>query len=69
VNVHLEESVSTKAVRRGFQESSIHGRAAIGKHLIAESNVQKRKGWCHDYKTWISDNGKRALFPKSDAVF
>jgi hypothetical protein len=51
---------STKTVRREFHKPNIHGRAATPKPLITESNAQTRKRWCHDHKTWTSDNRKRA---------
>jgi FixJ family two-component response regulator len=51
VNIHLEDPVSTKTVRLELHKSNIHGRAAIAKPLITESNAQIRKQWCHDHKT------------------
>jgi hypothetical protein len=60
MNIYLEDPVSTKTVRRELHKSNIHGGAAIGKPLIIESNAQMLKGWCHDHKTWTSDNWKRA---------
>jgi hypothetical protein len=60
LNIHLEDPVSTKSVRFELHKSNIHGRAAIAKPLITESNTQMRKQWCHDRKTWTSDNWKRA---------
>jgi hypothetical protein len=44
-NIHLEDPVSTKTVRRELHKSNIHGRAAIVKPLITESNAQMRKQW------------------------
>jgi transposase len=43
LNIHLEDPVSTKTVRREFHKSNIHGRAAIAKPLVTESNAQMRK--------------------------
>jgi hypothetical protein len=62
LNIHLEDPVSTKIVRRELHKSNIHSscRAAIAKTLIAESNAQMHIWWCHDHKTWTSDNWKRA---------
>jgi predicted transcriptional regulator len=60
LNILLEDPVSTKIVRRELQKSNIHGRAAIAKPLIAESNTQMRKPYCHDCNTWTSDNWTRA---------
>jgi predicted transcriptional regulator len=58
LNIHLEDPVSTKTVRSVLHKSNIHGRAVITKPLITESNVQMRKRWCHDHKTWTSENWK-----------
>jgi hypothetical protein len=60
LNIHLDDPVSTKTVRRELHKSNIHGRAAIAKHLITESNAQMRKRWCHYHKTWTSDIWKLA---------
>jgi hypothetical protein len=60
LNIHLEDVVSTKTVRRELHKSNIHGRTALSKSLITESIAQKRKRWHHDHKTWASDNWKRA---------
>jgi hypothetical protein len=43
LNIHLEDPLSTKTVRREFHKSNIHGRASIAKPLITESNAQMRK--------------------------
>jgi hypothetical protein len=43
LNIPLEDPVSTKIVRRAFHKSNIHGRSAIAKPLITESNAQMRK--------------------------
>jgi hypothetical protein len=60
LNIHLDDSVSAKTVRREFYKSNIHGRAATAEPLITESNAQMGKRRCHDHKTWTSDNCKRA---------
>jgi hypothetical protein len=39
LNIHLEDPVSTKTIRREFHKSNIHGRVAIAKLLITESNA------------------------------
>jgi len=36
LNVHLEDPVSTKRVRREFHRSNFHGRSAIANPLITE---------------------------------
>jgi hypothetical protein len=59
LNIHLEDPVSTKAVRRELHKSNIHCRAAIPKPLITESNAEIRKRCRHDHKTCTSDNWKR----------
>jgi hypothetical protein len=43
LNIHLEERVSTKTGLSELHKSNIHGRAAIAKPLITESNTQLRK--------------------------
>jgi hypothetical protein len=60
LNIHLEDPVSTKTVRRDLHQSNIHSKAAIAKPLITGSNARMRKRWCHDHKTWTSGNCKRA---------
>jgi hypothetical protein len=60
LSIHLEDHVFTKTLRREFHKSNIHGRAAIAKLMITERNAQMRKRWCHDRKTWTTDNWKRA---------
>jgi hypothetical protein len=59
LNIHPEDPVSTKTVLCELHKSNIYGRAAIAKPLITESNAEMCKGWCHDHKTWTSDNWKR----------
>ena len=51
LNIHREDSVSTKTVRRELPRSKIHSRAAIAKPLIIEDNDKRRKRWCGDQKT------------------
>jgi hypothetical protein len=60
LNIQHEDPASTKTVRRELHKSNIYGRAAFAKSLISESNAQMRKRWCHDHKTWTSDNWKSA---------
>jgi hypothetical protein len=67
-NIHLEDSVSTKTVRRDLDKSNIHGRAAMAKPLITESNAQMRKRWCHDQKTWTSDNWKLVIWSDESSL-
>jgi transposase len=62
LNIHLEDPVSTKTIQCELHKSNIHGRAEIAKPLFHESNVQVCKRWCHDHKTWMSDNWKRSLY-------
>jgi hypothetical protein len=59
LNIHLEDPVSTKTVRRELHKFNVYCRAAISKHLIIKSNARMHKRWFHDHKTWISDNWKR----------
>jgi predicted transcriptional regulator len=60
LNIHLEDPFSTKTVQHELHKSNIHGKAAIAKPLITESNAQMRKRWCHGHINWTSDNWKRA---------
>jgi hypothetical protein len=53
MNVHFQDPVSTKTVISALHKSNIHGRAAIAKPLITESNAQMCKRRCHDCKAWI----------------
>jgi hypothetical protein len=52
--------MNKEVYRSLLQESNTHGRAVTTKPLITESNAQMGKGWCHDHRTWISDNWKCA---------
>jgi histidine ammonia-lyase len=54
-NIHHENPVSVKTVRRELHKSNIHGKAAIAEHLITENNAKRRKRWCDDHKTWTVD--------------
>jgi hypothetical protein len=45
LNIHLEDPVSTKTVRRELHKSNVYSRAAIAKPLITESNAQMRERW------------------------
>jgi transposase len=58
LNIHHEHPVSIKTVIHELHKSNIHGTAATPKPLIIESNAQMRKRWCHNHKTWTSDNWK-----------
>jgi transposase len=48
LNTHPKDPFSTKTVRRELHKSNIHGRPAIAKPLITESNAKRRKRWCDD---------------------
>jgi len=43
LNIHLEDPVFTKTVRRELHQSNIHSRVAIAKPLIAENNAKDEK--------------------------
>jgi hypothetical protein len=45
LNIHHEDPVSIKTVRRELHKSNLYGRAAIAKHLITENNAKSRKRW------------------------
>ena len=42
-SIHLEDSVSTKKVRREIYKPTIHGKAATAIPLITENNSKWRK--------------------------
>jgi transposase len=63
LNSHLEDPLSTKTVQYEHNKSNIHSRASIAKPLIAESNAQTCKRWCHDHNTWTLDNWKCVIWP------
>jgi hypothetical protein len=58
LNIHLEDPVSTKTVQHELYKSNIHGRTAVTKTLITESNAEMCKQLCHNHKTWTSGNWK-----------
>jgi hypothetical protein len=60
MNIHLEEPIFTKTVLCELHRSNIHSSAATAKPLITESSAHMRKRWCHNHKTWTSDNEKHA---------
>jgi len=60
-NIHLEDPVSTKTVRREPHKSNNHGKARISKTLIAESNAKRQKRWCEGHKTLTFDDWKYAM--------
>jgi hypothetical protein len=66
LNIHLEDPVSTKNVRRELHKSNMHGRAAIAIPLTIE-NAKRRKRWCDDHKTWTSGDWKYVI--RSEELF
>ena len=62
LSIHLEDSVSTKTVRREPHKSNVHGRPAIAKPLITENNAKRRKRWCIDHTTWTYDVWKYVIW-------
>jgi len=66
LSTHLEDPVSTKIVRRKLHKSNIHGRAATDTLLTTE-NAKRRKRWCDDHKTWMSEDWKYIIW--SDELF
>jgi hypothetical protein len=51
LNIHFEDTFSIKTALHELQNPNIHGKAEIAKPLIAESNVEMHKRWCHDHET------------------
>jgi hypothetical protein len=60
LNIHPEDLVPTKSVRRELHKSNIHGGAAIAEPLTTESAARMHKQWCQYHKTWALQNRKRA---------
>jgi hypothetical protein len=56
LNTHSEDLISARSVRRELHQSSIHSRVAIAKPLVTVSSAQMHKRWCHDHKSWTSNN-------------
>jgi hypothetical protein len=69
VTIHFEDLISTKTLRHELHKSNIHSRAAIVKLLLTESNAQMHKQWCHNHKTWISDNWKCMRYSQDEFSF
>jgi len=61
LSINLQDPVSTITVRRELHKSNIHGRAAMSKPLIPEHSAKRRKRWCNDHKTWMSDDWKYVI--------
>jgi len=57
-----EDPVSTKTFQRELHKSTVHDRVAIAKPLITENNAKRRKRWCDDHKTWLSDDWKYVIW-------
>jgi hypothetical protein len=51
LNIHPEDTVSTKTVLRELHKSNIRSRAAIAILPIIENNAKRRKRWRDDHKT------------------
>ena len=61
LNIQIEDRFRERERERerggGVHKSNVHGRAAIAKPLITENNAKsKKKRWCDDHKTWMSDD-------------
>ena len=78
LNIYLEDPFSTKTVWQDRHKYDIYGRAAVAEPVITENDTNRRKGWCDDHKTWMSDDCKHAvwsnelsftLFPTSGFVY
>jgi hypothetical protein len=77
LNIHLEDPVSTKTVRREFHKSNIHGRAAIVKPLITENICVKdgvtilKPGYqiTGNARVIWSDESSFTLFPASGRIY
>jgi hypothetical protein len=65
LNINLEHPLFTKTVCWALHKSNIHSSASIAKRLIADNNTKGRKRWCHNHKTWMSDDWKDTGWSKS----
>jgi hypothetical protein len=55
LNIHFEDTVSTKTVQQQLHKSTIPSTAATATRMITESSTKSRKRWCDDHNTWTSD--------------
>ncbi|MBJ5496517.1 hypothetical protein JGG50_25385 [Salmonella enterica subsp. enterica serovar Typhimurium] len=55
LNLHLQNTVSTHTVRRELHKQHIHGRAAIAKPLVSQTNMKRRLQWRQEHKTWTAE--------------
>jgi hypothetical protein len=62
LNIHLEDHVSTKTVRRQFHKSSILGRAAIAKPPITEKTQKGERDGVMIIKPGRLMTGNRNMF-------
>ena len=78
LNEHLQNPVSTKTVRRELHKGGFHGKVAIRKPLLSQTNVSKRLEWCLAHRNWsleqwksviFSDESSFSLFPTSGRVY
>ena len=78
INDHLENPVSSKTVRRELHKAGFHGRAAIRKPLLSQTNIAKRLEWSRNLQNWsleqwknviFSDESSFTLFPTSGRVY
>jgi len=69
LNIHLEDPVSTKTVRKDLHKSNIHGRVAVVKLVITENNAKRRKIWCDYHKIWASDDWKYVIWSDELSTF
>jgi hypothetical protein len=61
LSIHLEDSVSTKTVRRELHKSDIQGTPSIAESTITEKNIERRKRWYDVHGSWTADDWKHVM--------
>ena len=54
--------ISTSTVQRRLRESGLHGRIAVKKPLLKDTNKNKRLAWAKKHKQWTLDRCKSVLW-------
>ncbi|GBO19929.1 Transposable element Tcb1 transposase [Araneus ventricosus] len=62
MNRHLQDPVSSKAVKRELHAANIYGRVAIRKPLVTPTNAFKRRQWCRDHKCWSPQQWQQVIW-------
>lgn len=68
LNDHLENPISSKTVKRELQKAGFHGRAAIRKPLLSQSNNSKCLNWSRNLQNWSLEQWKNVIFSDKSSV-